>query len=319
MPVERHIIDKPRTRLSKGAGNRAVAPGPDSLFPGVSCEDERLISLQRKIDIEPWSKGEPYSPALARKFRLTGPNRKFANNPTTKMIIAQKADLRRKIATSSKLVEDFEFFLDKMGWYPEMLLQQLYWDSNMMHADPQTVISKERARTWPIEREDLREMLTNIRVLTDQLERLSETDFSPARTIILQDEKGRRLSRADERYLLKAFSDLPGILRCYGRELHRKVSLSGLRWSRQIENSKSLVAHARKTSLYEQIRAKTGRYHAVRLHRLINLSRQVQGLPLIKPRAFFIWLNRLKKRHDTPVSSPSSSPIPQGSPLPPKE
>jgi hypothetical protein len=280
----------------------------------MSHEDSHLISLQRTIEIELWNKGEPYSPALARKFRLTGANRKIANNPTTKMIIAQKADLRRKIAISSKLVKDFEFFLDKMGWYPEVLLQHLYWDSNMMHADPQTVIDKEKARTWPIDRDTLGEIRTNIRVLTDQIERLNNTDFSPARTVILHDEDGERLNRADERYLLKAFGKLPRILRSYGGELSRKLSLSDVYWLREIKTWKSLVDHARKTSLYEQIRVKTGQYHVVRLHRLVSISRRVQGLPPIEQRAFIIWLNRLKKRHQGTSGSPTSSPAPEGSP-----
>jgi hypothetical protein len=302
--LKRQTNDRPRTRRSTGAGNQEVASGPDPLFPGVSYEDGRLISLQRKIDIELWSKGEPYSSALARKLRLTGPNRKIANNPATKMIIAQKADLRRKIAVSSKLLEDFEFFLDKMDWHPEILLQQLYWDSNMMHADPQTVIRKQKEKAWPIARETLNETRMSIRALTEQIERLNETDFSPARTVILDAKDGRRLNRSDEGYLLKAFGNLPEILRFYGRELSRKMALSDLDWHREVEDWKSLVAQARKTSIYERIRAKTGQYHAVRLHRLIDISRQVQGLPSIQQRAFIIWLNRLKKRHEV---SPSPS------------
>jgi hypothetical protein len=242
-------------------------------------------------------------------------HRKGANNPATRQIFLGKQKLLREIKKSPQLARDFGFFLEKMRWNTDQLLQHLFWDSNMMRADPQTVISKEKERTWPISRDTLNQMRTNIRVLTEQMERVSKTDFSPARTIILRDEKGGRLRRADERYLLKAFSNLPGILRFYGWELSQNLTLSSLHWSHQAKTWKSLVAHARKTSLYEKVRATTGQYHVVRLHRLVNVSRQVQELPFLKQRAFIIWLNRLKKRHDRPPSSRPSSPPSKDSPL----
>jgi hypothetical protein len=301
-----------RRRASRVADQQTTA-GPDPLYPRISNEDAQLISQQRKIDTELWSKGEAYPARLARKLRLSGSHRKAADNPVTKMIVAQKADLRRKIALSSKLVTDFEFFLDKMDWYPELLLQQLYWDSNMMHADPQSVISNEKARTWPIDKEVLREILRRIRVLAEQMERLSETDFSPARTAILEDEKGERMHPADERYLLKAFRKMPDILRSYAHELGRKLNLSELYWPQRTKDLESLVAHARKTSLYEHIRAKTGQYHAFRLHRLVSASREVQGLRPVGQRALVVWLNRLKKSHKESPESPSPISVPIGS------
>jgi hypothetical protein len=312
-PLKRRNSDRPRTRRPARGGNHNVASGPDPLLPRVSYEDRQGISLQRTIDIELWSKGEPYPPALARKFELNGPNRKIADNPATKMIIAQKADLRRQIANTPKLVKDFEFFLDKMGWYPEKLLQHLYWDSNMMQANSQTILAKEKKKTWPIDRESLGEIRGHLRVLAEQVERLNKTDFSPARTAILRNEEGNRLHPADERYLLRIFRNLPEVLRFYGGELNRKLSLTDFYWSREMKRWKFLVEEARRTSLYEQIRAKADQYHVVRLHRLVNASRRVQGLSPINQRAFIIWLNRLKKRHEEMSRSPTSSPRPEGS------
>lgn len=261
--------------------------------------------------LRPNKKLQMVFPTFARWLRsVPKEHRKAANNPATRGVFLGKQRLLREVRKSPQLARDFGFFLEKMGWNTDQLLQHLFWDSNMMHADPQTVINKEKKRTWPIDRETLNEMRTNIRVLTEQIKRVSETDFSPARTIILHDQKGRRLRRADERYLLKAFSDLPGILRFYRWELSRKLTLSSLHWSHEVKTWRSLVAHARKTSLYETIRSTTGQYHVIRLHRLVNVSRQVQGLPPIEQRAFIIWLNRLKKRHQAPSRLPASSPVP---------
>jgi hypothetical protein len=218
-------------------------------------------------------------------------------NPITRRIIAQKAELQRHISTDGQLAADFDFLLKQTGWDRHLLLQLLYWDSNMMHADPQTVIGKEKDKTWPIEKNTLIDIRMNIRALAEQIERVNKTEFSPAKTAILCDETGDRFHRADERYLLRAFKNLPDLLRFYGGELSRKLSLTDSYWLRAKKDWKCLVEHARKTSLYEQIRLKTGQYHAVRLHRLVNGSRRVQGLPPVNFRAFVIWLNRLKKRH----------------------
>jgi len=274
----------------------------------VSHEDAQAISLLRKIDFALWSKGEPYPPAFAKKFELTGRHRKIADNPATKRIIAEKAQLRSKIAGSPQLVKDFEFFLDKMGWHPEKFLQHVYWDSNMMHATPQTVVSTEKKQMWPIDRKSLQETVQNIQALAEQIERLSKTDFSPARTVILRDEKRMPIDPTEERYLLGAFRDLPYILRCFGGDLRRKICNQDQFWAREKEFWVSAVEGARRNSLYEQIRAKTGQYHTVRLHRLVSAAREVQGLPPINQRAFVVWLNKLKKRHAEKARPPASSP-----------
>jgi hypothetical protein len=297
-----------RTGANPKEQHSTPRPNSDSLFPRLSNKSAQAISVQRKIDIDLWSKGEPYPLALAKELKLSKENRKFADNPTTKKIVSSKAQLRRKIATSPKLADDFNFFLDRMGWHPELLLQYLYWDSNIMHTFAQAVMRVEKQRKWPVDRKDLQKILQNVSLLTEQTERLSKTDFSPAHTVILLDEEDRRLNPAYEKHLLRAFRNLPEILRRFGGDLRRKLSHADFVWSREKKRLISEIQLARQTSLYERIRAKTGAYHSTRLHRLISVAREVQGLSYINSRAFVIWLNKLKKRHIERVES-ASSPI----------
>jgi len=242
--------------------------------------------------------------------------RKLANNPATRRIFAEKQQVLRQIRNSPRLMSDFDFFLGSLDWDTECLLQHLYWDSNMMHADPQTLVRKEKARIWTVDRRTLSKIRTTIRVLSEQMEQISETDFSPARTAILRDEKGMRLHPADEKYLLTAFRNLPDVLRFYGYEVSRKLANVDKYWLSSKKDWKSIVEQARQSSLYEKIRAKTGQYHVVRLHRLVNISRQVQGLPPVNQRAFIVWLNRLKKRHEKICVSQESPSSLKGSPAP---
>jgi hypothetical protein len=72
----------------------------------------------------------------------------------------------------------------------------------MMHADPQTVIGKEKDKTWSIEKNTLVDIRMNIRALAEQIERVNKTEFSPAKTAILCDETGDRFHRADESIFL---------------------------------------------------------------------------------------------------------------------
>ena len=83
-------------------------------------------------------------------------------NPITRLIVAQKAELKRRIDSDPRLTKDFKFLLNKTGGDPATLLQFLYWDSNMMHADAQRIIGSEKARTWPIAFETLETTLKNI-------------------------------------------------------------------------------------------------------------------------------------------------------------
>lgn len=76
-------------------------------------------------------------------------------NPITRLIIAHKKEIRRRVEADAQLSEDFGFLLEKTGWLPDLLLSRLYWDANMMHADAQTVIGKEKVKIWPIDRKTL--------------------------------------------------------------------------------------------------------------------------------------------------------------------
>jgi len=229
--------------------------------------------------------------------------RAVRNNPFTKQVIAQKAALRQRIHSGVDLAADFEFLIKKTGWDPEYLLQGLYWDSNMMHADPQAVVSKEKPRFWPIERNTLEAILKSISALVEQIERVNGTSFSPAITSVLVDGDGVRVDPRTARYLLRAFIKLPEILRSYVWELKRTLDHTTLHWPSHQNRWRSLVEHARRTSVYERVRQATpdNRYHAHRLLRLVNASREIQGLTPIEQRAFTIWLNRLRRRTSPPV------------------
>lgn len=243
----------------------------------------------------------------AEQRALENDLRAARRNPTTRLIIAQKAEIKRRIDGSTRLTKDFEFLLIKTGWSAGKLLQLLYWDSNMMRADPQTVVKRVKDGTWPIDRNKLKTILKNIERLAGQLELVNKTEFSPARRVILQNSNGMRLSREDERFLLDTFSWIPEILRFYGGELRKNFDRTCIYWERQKENTKYLVDHARRNSLYEGIRLATSsnEYNASRLLRLVNTSREVQKLPPIESRAFVVWLNRLRRHSSTqPVASP---------------
>jgi hypothetical protein len=256
-----------------------------------------------QIPLELWRKGEALFgrkwKRLERKRVVGLAGRDITNNPETQKIIAGKANLRKTIANHQRLVRDFEFFANKLNWGPESLLQHLYWDCNIMHATPQTIIAYEKKRTWPLDQETLTDLCKDISALALRLDELGKTDFSPARTAILRTEDGFRLPLKCETYLLEAFRDLPEILRWYKQELCRKIDNAALFFSRHKKSWISMIEFARQDSLYEKIRARAGKYHAVRLHRLVNAARQVQGLPTIEWFAFRKWLNELKKNQGT--------------------
>lgn len=227
-------------------------------------------------------------------------------NPFTRLVIAHKTELRRRIDADAQLKKDFEFLISKTGWDPHTLLHQLYWDSNMMHADSQTLVRKGKNDTWPIDRKTLEVILKNIARLAEQVEEVSKTEFSPARAIVLRNRKGLRLHPKYERYLLETFSCLHNVLRYYGAELKRNLDRTCVSWEREKERWNYLVDVARRNSLYEGIRLATpgNQYHATRLLRLVNTSRNLQNLLPIEHRAFIVWLNRLKRRSSTPPVAP---------------
>jgi hypothetical protein len=228
---------------------------------------------------------------------LEGRLRAIRRNPVTKSIIAQEAELQRRITASAQLTRDFDFLLKKTGWSPNTLLKRLYWDANVMHADRQTVLRKVRAKAWPLDRDTLKATLGNILTLADQVERVNRTDLSPAHCIILRDSRGGELNPRDTKRLVAVFRDLPEILRSYHRVLKRTVNIHATTWPAEERNWSSLTDTVKENSLYEAIRLADSRdqYNSNRLHRLVNAAREVQGLPPIELRAFVKWLNQLRK------------------------
>ena len=265
---------------------------------------------QPQIPLELWRRGEALFGCKLERITRQRVGRDVTDNAVTRKIIADKAELRKLIANDPQLVKDFEFFTTKLGWDPEGLLQHLYWDCNMVRATQQTILANEKRTTWPLSQKALENLCEDISALAIRLEKLNETDFSPARTVILRTAEGVPLPREQERYLLTAFQKLPEILGFYNRELRRKVLNTAQFWTRHQDSWKSIIESTRGNSLYEKIRARSGQYHAVRLHRLVNTAREAQALPRLEPRAFMIWLNRFRARREKskPLSAPPGGP-----------
>ena len=222
-------------------------------------------------------------------------------NPIFKWIRAQESETKRWIDADVQLTKDFEFLLQETGITREALLNGLCWDCNMMHAAPQTVVSGIKSRTWPIDQQSLRKILRTISTVAKQIEKVNGSTLSPAQAIILVDRSGMPLGRRIEKSLLLEFGRLPDVLRSYHEQLTNAVGEAARIWPGQSERMRRLVSYARQNSLYERIRlASVGnKYHANRLHRLVNVAREVQGLPKINQRSLVVWLNKLRK-HPTP-------------------
>jgi hypothetical protein len=219
-------------------------------------------------------------------------------NPIFKWISAQESGTKRRIDADVQLTKDFEFLVKETGIAREALLNGLCWDCNMMHADPQTIVSGIKPRTWPIDEQSLRKILRTISAAAKQIEKVNGTTLSPGLAIVLFDSSGIPLGRRNAKSLLMEFGRLPVVLRIYHKELTNRVDEAARIWPGQSERTRQLVHHARENSLYERIRVASSdnKYHANRLHRLVNVARETQGMPKITRRSFIVWLNKLKKR-----------------------
>jgi hypothetical protein len=209
----------------------------------------------------------------------------------------KKSRLRGRIANDPALQRDFDFLVSRTRWPEESLLARLFWDCNMMTADPKSVLAREKKRNWPISEPDLHRAIKGILKVAGQVEEVNQTEFSPARTVFFYDEEDEMLTERQAKRRRAAAAGLPSTLRFYASELRRKVSISAGFWRLQKPDIVPLVRMVRESSLYESIRLATGSYHQTRLHRLVNAARIDQGLGPIEQRAFTIWLNRLRKRH----------------------
>lgn len=265
--------------------------------PKPEFTPEEIGQLQRpEIPLHLWREGKALFAAKFEQIAISQVGPEIVRSRGRKEIMASKAKLRVLIANDSQLLDDFQFFTRKLAWQPEVLLQQVLFDCNMMRATAQTVISKEKRQHWPIGQAVLENAFLDISDLASLIGRINGTEFSPAKTLALRSENGARLREEHERYLLKAFRRLPEILCSYGDELRRKTENKSHFWSRQEKSWNKLVTMAREDSVFERIRRQLGRYHSVRLHRLINAARRAQGLSSVQYRAFLVWLNRLRNR-----------------------
>ncbi len=199
---------------------------------------------------------------------------------TGTVIRAQKEELRKRIEHDPQLKKDFDFLIDKTRLQPKQLLTGLWLDCNMMNADRQTLLSRERKELWPVSEDTLRRTVKTIRRAAGQMDTTDQTEFSPTLT----------------KSIGHNFDGLPDTLRSYAKELERKVNIWAPYWKRKKSRIPILVALTRQHSLYERIRSSSGGYHQIRLLRLVNVAREVEGFRKIELRAFTIWLNRFEKR-----------------------
>lgn len=89
---------------------------------------------------------------------------------TEAAIRAQKKELRMRIEHDPQLKKDFDFLIAKTGLQPNQLLTGLWLDCNLMKADRQTLLSKEREELWPISEDSLKRTIKNIRRAAGQIE-----------------------------------------------------------------------------------------------------------------------------------------------------
>jgi hypothetical protein len=90
-----------------------------------------------------------------------------------------KEELRKHIDRDPRVKKDFDFLTAEAGLTPEQFLTGLRLDCNLMKADRQTLLGKERRKMWPISLDMLKKNINNIRIAARQLERTNGTEFSP--------------------------------------------------------------------------------------------------------------------------------------------
>jgi hypothetical protein len=137
-----------------------------------SGEGRGIVALEANVG-KP-SRGCPYDGLLK--------NPSEPPTKTEKAIRMQKQELRNRIEHDPQLKKDFELLIAKTRLQPNQLLTGLWLDCNLMTADRQTLLSKERAEIWPICEDTLGRNIKNIRRAAGQIEAIDETEFSPALT-----------------------------------------------------------------------------------------------------------------------------------------
>ena len=148
-----------------------------------------------------------------------------------------KEELRKRIEQDPQLKKDFDFLIAKTGLTPEQLLTGLCLDCNLMKADRQTLLGKEKKQMWPIDRDTLKSNIKNIRRAAGQIETTNETEFSPAFT----------------KNIGFNVVELPEILRSYAGEVERKVNIWAAYWKRKKSRIPTLVAQTRPLLCISQV------------------------------------------------------------------
>jgi len=224
----------------------------------------RILASSNRDQVDRPSKREA---ALSRQMRL------------------QKQELRKRIESDPQLNKDCDFLVEKTGLQPLQLITGLWWDCNLMSADSQTLLRKEKSELWPISEDTLRRDIKSIRRI--------------ARRIYATNQTNGLLPTRDKK-IPEDFVALPEILRLYASELERGVDTWAHYWKGKRSHIPDITASTREHSLYERMRSSSGKYHQTRLLRLVNLAREVVGYRTISQRAFTIWLNRFEKRRKKP-------------------
>jgi hypothetical protein len=216
----------------------------------------------------------------------------LARDPAALSIIQENErrnhDLRDHIAGNPRLKKDLEFVVRATGMKPGVLRTGLLLQCNLMIRRDRW-IRKEHKKYWPIAESTIRGAIRDIRRTARQIDGI-EAKYSPFATY------PAALKKTAMSMSVGSKSELPKSLRDYATDLERRVNVRATSWNKVKPLMLKMSATARQDSIYERIRAASGKYHANRLHRLINAAREINGLPAIKLRALTVWLNRQKQR-----------------------
>lgn len=282
-------------RRKRNDGGKARAGNALRNPLALSGDEERLVA-QPEIPIESWRKGKRL---FDRKLARLAAHEHGRLPKWTREIQSKFAELRKRIANDPQLVKDFEFFTLRMSWPAEVFLFHVFWDCNVSRASPQAVIAHRGRQRWPVDRKELDALCSRLPKIAAILDKLDGTELSPSQMRGLFGDEARCLPAAQRRFLLRAFRGLPAVLRLYSEELRRNVLAATEQHEKSDTRMQLLVQRVRQTSLHETIRSTLGGYHSTRLCRLVNAALVAQGLPIIKPRAFEVWLNRSQKLRQT--------------------
>jgi hypothetical protein len=236
------------------------------------------------------------------------PRRKKTRKPrlpaATRLIIAQKRDLEKRIAGDTELKADFDRILARTGWSRTMLLQLVYWDAGRYRRDFKEVRARAfRGKRWEEWREDAyswRSLPKRVLKVVKDIERANRSAFfSPlhiadySRFLLIS---GPPLAPAEQRRVRSVFSGLPDILSAWTRVVQWKVDWMAKQYPQHRANIHQIFTTSDASSLEAKLYLATGRVFSGELYRLFDASLQLLENKIVSKRAFDIRLNRLTKR-----------------------